>query len=130
MGVVETSGHIHEHIDGVLHVYVKPGDLTRTMALESLDVMENHKRQYGELLVCINPNDAMPPKSEERKLSTTKFNEIVDGMAMLNTSIFVRLILRLTLAHDSPNFPIKIFSTEQKAIVWLDSLKKKSAGVV
>lgn len=119
----ETSGHIHTFEDGIMSVYVKPHSLTTEEIQESLDFLKEFKNENKELLLFIDPTDGVAPNTAQRKLSVNAFNEILDGLAIINTNLFVKFIITVSNKFDKPTYPVKIFKTKEDATIWLKSLR-------
>ena len=125
MNKVETSGYIHSEKNGIVNVYVKPGQPSIEKIQESIDVLIEYKRQNKNLLILIDPTEGVALNTKQRKYASLKFNEIVNGMAILNKNLFLQFTLKLIFKFDKPHFAIKIYDNKEDAEAWLTELKNK-----
>jgi hypothetical protein len=59
------------------------------------------------------------PDKETRKFSTEKLPEIYTAMAMVSTPGLSSLIMKILFSFQSPPIPMKSFTNDREAKVWL-----------
>lgn len=106
--------------DGVLYSLSK--SVKRTVENISANI-ELVKKITGNkkmpLLIYLTPSPM--PDAATRKLSTEKLPEIYSAMAMISRPGLAQFIMKLLFKLKTPPIPMKNFSNEQEALLWLNS---------
>lgn len=111
----------HFSENGILYSYSK--SVLRTVKNISENV-ELVKQITGNkpvpLLIFLTPSPI--PDKETRKFSTEKLPEIYTAMAMVSKPGLAQLIMSVLFKFKKPPIPMKSFTNEKDALVWLKQL--------
>jgi hypothetical protein len=87
------------------------------------------KAKFGHLLplpiIVKNPEKVKVLAKEVREFSVGKeVAEVTVAMAIIQTSVMIRLAANLFFKITTPSYPMQMFSDEAKAVEWLRSFLK------
>ncbi|NQY68413.1 MAG: STAS/SEC14 domain-containing protein [Flavobacteriales bacterium] len=106
--------------DGIIRVLAKKNvDQEEDDAKESIDAII--KLAAGKKVPVLLDISTLQSSTEEarKQFQSKKAFSSINGMAMLLNSPSSRLIGTLFLNLNLPNYPLKIFTSERKAVEWL-----------
>ncbi len=128
MGIVnkiETATMTLEIKEDIVYIFVKnDADLDLDAVVEAVE--ERKKLQNGKKMLALVDNRAIWQISEEaNKYSVSKeVGELSIAMAILSGSTLpTRLISNFFIKFNKLHCPTKMFSSEEKALAWLNSFK-------
>jgi len=123
--IIETSNHIHHVLDKLVYMRVKSGPPSIEAIQESIDVLMGLKNNWGELYIIFDPRDGIALNRIQRKYATSKFDEFVDGVVMINNNPFVKFIFTLVIKFDNPKYELTVCDSKEEGEKWIEALKKR-----
>ena len=124
---IETAGETiwMDHF-GIIHSDVKPVFLElehAKEAIKTISVLANGKKTP----VVINMKNAIGTSNSARNYySGEQSAAVISAAAMIISSPLSKILGNFYLGLNKPLFPFKLFTNEEKAIIWLDQYIKKS----
>jgi hypothetical protein len=109
--------------DGILYSLPKEAEVKDPTTDEIYAEMDRFRKIIGPGKVCMiadaDSPGGKPPKKEQRKLMATEISTVTKALAILATSPLTKMIIKLFYAFAPPDYPVKIFSTEEEAKEWI-----------
>jgi hypothetical protein len=109
--------------EGILYSMPKPGAEQEATDEQILQEMEKFRVIVGNKKVCMIAETAQgttkPPKKEQRALIAREIASVTKALAIVTTSALSKMIINLFFAFAPPQYPVKIFRTEQEAREWI-----------
>jgi hypothetical protein len=109
--------------DGILYSLPKAGPVKDPTTDEIYEEMERFRKIVGPGKVCMiadaDTAGGKPPKKEHRNLMAKEISTVTKALAVLTVSPLTKMIIKLFYAFAPPDYPVKIFSTEEEAREWI-----------
>lgn len=109
--------------DGILYSVPKPNVVRPDPSKEeTLEQMEAFRKLIGGKKTCMiakSDNSGKAPKKEDRDWIAKELESIVKAMAIVSASPLSRMIANLFFGFKPPSYPVKFFSNEEEARVWI-----------
>ena len=104
--------------EGILFSYSKPILRTVELIAENVQLVKKiTNNKQVPLLIYLTPSP-MPDKAT-RKFSTEQLSTIYSAMAMVSKPGLSQFIMKLLFALKPPPIPMKSFTNDKEALIWL-----------
>jgi hypothetical protein len=108
--------------EGIMYSKPRPNAPTDSTREQILSEMDRLREFLGNKKVCMvleaNPQ-SRPPTKELRDLIAEALSSITKAMAIVTTSPLSRMIANLFFSFKPPEYPVKMFATEEEATKWV-----------
>ncbi|MCB9195310.1 MAG: hypothetical protein H6598_03715 [Flavobacteriales bacterium] len=123
MAEIEVGDHFKIKIyNGITHITVKP-DTTVELEMVQNVIKKQREIQKGKaFLVLLDVSQAYGVTKEAREYTAGPAVEGLQiAMAMIISSLPIRLLANFFIKFDSPPAPTKMFNSYEQAIQWLET---------
>jgi len=123
MTTKETEHILMKLENGILWFHYKPGSIDIDEAKQV--VQDRVEFTQGEILPVLIVDDGVTKMSKTARdyLSSKAGTQNISAAAVVITSPFSKLIINFILKINRPDIPVRIFTKEDEALVWLQRLK-------
>lgn len=110
----------------VLFVKMKAGIEFDEATLEDLFIASNQLAEFKKRHVIVDTRKSFDSSPEVRNLyASDKYIKYRHSDAFIVNSLPMRLLVNFYISFHKPKIPTKMFNNEEKAINWINSLKKE-----
>ena len=108
--------------DNIMYSLPKPGQHEERSRSEISEEMKRLKEILPSPKVCMileSGGSNKPPKREDREFISQQITSITRAMAIITTSAVSKMVANLFFTFKPPQYPMKMFSTEEAAKNWI-----------
>lgn len=116
---------IHIQNDILFLIYKEKADIGIEEITENLEARKK-LQEHKKMLTLVDVREVWNYSDDARKIvSGDEFKKITLAMALVvGYSLPVKIVANFFMKINKPNYPTKLFKSEEKALEWLENFKK------